>query len=133
MSLVVEIKLDTILIQTIEQIKRIFRIQDYHAWDIATKLKKCKVFCGRGSLLKRSCQPTVRENRSHFIFHIGTNDLSPRKSPERIPKLIAGVGSRLKYESRDINISIITVRNENFKERAAGVMITDEDCLQKGI
>ena len=32
-----------------------------------------------------------------------------------------------------MNHVIITVRNENFKERAAGVMITREDCLQKGI
>ena len=32
-----------------------------------------------------------------------------------------------------MNHVIITVRNENFKERAAGVMITHEDCLQKRI
>ena len=52
---------------------------------------------------------------------MGTNDLNFDKSSELIVKSIADVGPSLKNESRDANISSITVRDDKFKEKGAEV------------
>ena len=66
-------------------------------------------------------KPSVRENPDHFILHIRTNDLNSDKSPERIAKSVADVGSSLKNKSPDASISSITVRNDKVKEKTAEV------------
>ena len=81
-------------------------VKHLNGWEISKKLNKnCKVFVKTFSGAKTACthnyvNPSVRSSPNHFIFHIGTNDLSSNKSPEEIARSITDLALTLQHQSR---------------------------------
>ena len=48
---------------------------------------------------------SVRDDRDHFILHVGTNDLKSEKSPEFNAESIIDCPVSLTNEKRDVSIS----------------------------
>ena len=79
-------------------------------------------------------RPSLREHPGHFVLHIGTNDLNSNRSPELVTKSITDAGSSLKNDSQDVSISIIVVRNDEFKGKATQVNENLENlCAERNI
>ena len=81
-------------------------VKHLNGWEISKKLNKnCKVFVKTFSGAKTACthnyvNPSVRSSPNHFIFHVGTNDLSSNKSPEEIARSITDLALTLQHQSR---------------------------------
>ena len=77
-----------------------------NGWEISKNFNKnCKVFVKTFSGAKTACthnyvNPSVRSSPNHFIFHVGTNDLSPNKSTEEIARSIIDLALTLQHQSR---------------------------------
>ena len=50
-------------------------------------------------------KPSIRAKPNHFTFHVGTNDLTSKKTPDEIAKTIIDLASELKSEKSDVSIS----------------------------
>ena len=50
-------------------------------------------------------KPSIRAKPNHFIFHVGTNDLNSKRTPDEIAKTIIDLASELKSEKSDVSIS----------------------------
>ena len=50
-------------------------------------------------------KPSIRAKPNHFIFHVGTNDLTSKRTPDEIAKIIIDLASELKSEKSDVSIS----------------------------
>ena len=86
-----------------------------NGWEISERLPQCKVYVKHFSGAKTHCikdylKPSLRQNPSHFILHVGTSDLKSKKSSKAIAKEIMNVAISLKSEALDISVSNITVR-----------------------
>ena len=101
--------------------KSIFVIEDsmvkhLNGWEMSKKLNaNCKVFVKAFSDSKTICmhdyvKPLVRNSPDHFIFHVGTNDLSSDKSSEEIARSITDLATSIKNEKHDVSISNIIIR-----------------------
>ena len=56
-------------------------------YELSRKVENCKVYVKSFSGAKVMCmedyvKPTLREMPTHIIFHVGTNDVPTKKSPE---------------------------------------------------
>ena len=54
-----------------------------------------------------------RNDLSHVILHVETNQLDPELPPERISKLVIGVAKNLQTDTRAIGVSSIISHNKN--------------------
>ena len=77
-------------------------VKHLNEWEMSKKLNgNCKVFAKTFSGAKTTCthdylKPSVRGSSDHFIFHVGTNDLSSDKSPEEIVRSIVDLETSIK-------------------------------------
>ena len=72
----------------------------------------CKVFVKTFSGVKTTCmnnyvKPLVRSSPDHFIFHVGTNNLSLDKSSEEIGRSLIDLATSISNEKHDVSISNI--------------------------
>ena len=86
----------------------------------------CKVFVKTFSGAKTTCmnnyvKPLVRSSSDHFIFHVGTNNLSLDKSSEEIARSIIDLTTSISNEKHDVSISNIKIRADNKKLEEKGV------------
>ena len=63
--------------------------------------------------MKDYLKPSLRQNLSHFILHVRTNDLKSEKLFEAIAKEIMNIAVFLKSEVHNISVSGIIVRTDN--------------------
>ena len=88
-------------------------VKHINGWEISKRLQSdCKVYVKQFSGAKTKCMkdymnPSLRENCDHFILHVGTNDLNPKRSPELIAKSIVDLATTFKGNSRDVSVSNI--------------------------
>ena len=88
-------------------------VKHINGWEISKRLQSdCKVYVKQFSGAKTKCMkdymnPSLRENCDHFILHVGTNDLNPKRSPELITKSIVDLATTFKGNSRDVSVSNI--------------------------
>ena len=88
-------------------------VKHINGWEISKRLQSdCKVYVKQFSGAKTKCMkdymnPSLRENFDHFILHVGTNDLNPKRSPELIAKSIVDLATTFKGNSRDVSVSNI--------------------------
>ena len=80
----------------------------------------CKVFVEAFSRVKTTCmngyaKSSVRSSPDHFIFHVGTNDLSPEKSSEEMARSIIELATSIKIEKHDVSISNIIIQADDKK------------------
>ena len=77
-------------------------VKHLNEWEMSKKLNgNCKVFVKTFSGAKTTSthdylKPSVRGSSDHFIFHVGTNDLSSDKSPEEIVRSIVDLETSIK-------------------------------------
>ena len=86
----------------------------------------CKVFVKTFSGAKTTCMSNyvkllVRSSSDHFIFHVGTNNLSLDKSSEEIARSIIDLTTSISNEKHDVSISNIKIRADNKKLEEKGV------------
>ena len=87
--------------------------------EISKSLLQCKVYVKHFSGAKAECmkdylKPSLRQNPSHFILHVGTNDLESEKSlSNAIDKEIMNIAVSLKCEAHNVSVSNIIVRTDN--------------------
>lgn len=71
--------------------------------------------------------PTLRERPTHFIFHVGANDIPIKEDPNEIANNIANLATKLKRNC-DVSVSGIIARNNQFQWKAADVNQLNQLC-----
>lgn len=89
-----------------------------NGWEISKRLLQCKVYVKHFSGAKTQCakdylKPSLHQNPSHFILHLGTDDLKSEKYLNAIAKEIMNIAVSLKSEANNVSLSNIIVRNGN--------------------
>lgn len=62
--------------------------------------------------------PTLRERPTHFIFHVGANDIPIKEDPDEIANNIANLATKLKRNC-DVSVSGTIARNNQYQWKAA--------------
>ena len=84
--------------------------------------------------MKDHIKPTLREKRDHIVLHLDTNDLVSDWAPDLIAKSIVDVASSMKNENRDVTVSNIITRADNFKEKTNEVNdYLSKLCMERNI
>ena len=74
-----------------------------------------------------------RKTRSRFI-HVATNDIPTRRQPDITAEVIIDLALKLKTHSRDISVSNIVARNDEFRKKALAVSHKLNDlCKEKSL
>ena len=60
-------------------------------------------------------KPSLKSTPSHFILHVGTNDLISNQTSEAITKDIADLTTSLKNNQHGVSVSNIILRTDNSK------------------
>ena len=68
-------------------------------------------------------KPLLKKNPSHFIFHVGTNDLSCN-SPDKIVDSINSLAKIVSSKGVGCSVSNLTVRKDRLSEKAIEVKQT---------
>ena len=55
-------------------------------------------------------KPWIRAKPNHFLLHVGTNDLSSNRPPDKIAKTVIDLASELKSKKSGVSISSIIIR-----------------------
>ena len=79
---------------------------------------------------------SLRNPPHHFILHVGTNDLSSDKAPQKIAELIIDLACQLKNEIHDVSISTIILRTDDKNLNEKGIQVSvylKELCKEKNI
>ena len=64
-----------------------------------------KQFSGaKTKCMKDFKKPSLRENPTSFILHVGTNYLNTKRSPKLIAKSTVDLATTLKCNTRDISV-----------------------------
>ena len=71
--------------------------------------------------MKDHMKPSMREKFDCTILHVGKNDLNSNRPSDIIAKSIIDLTITLKSNSQNVNVSNITMRNDNFYEKAMEV------------
>ena len=71
--------------------------------------------------MKDHMKPSMREKFDRTILHVGKNDLNSNRPSNIIAKSIIDLTITLKSNSQNVNVSNITMRNDNFNEKAMEV------------
>ena len=83
-----------------------------------------KTFSGATvSYMEDYMKPSLRNLPDHFIFHVGTNDLSSEKSSMEIAKSTINLACRLKNEKHDVSFSTIIFRTYDKKLNEKGMEV----------
>ena len=71
-------------------------------------------------------KPCIRESTpDHIIFYVGINNLPLNKDPNNIAQLIIRLAKSVVTDNRDVTVSNITPRNDQWKNKVTEV----NDCL----
>ena len=86
----------------------------------------CKVFVKTFSYAKTTCmndcvKSSVRSSPDHFIFCVGTKDLSSDKSSEEIARTVIDHATSIKNKKHDLSISNIKIEADDKKSRRKDV------------
>ena len=86
-------------------------IKHMNSWDMSKKVHKseCKVYVKSFPGVKTSCmkdylKPSLKTTPSHFVLHVGTNDLNSNQTSEIIAKEIVDLAILLKNTQSDISV-----------------------------
>ena len=96
-------------------------VKHLHGWEMSKKLNvNCKTFVKTFSGAKTTCmsdyvKPSARSSPDHFIWHVGTNDLSSDKSPEEIARSIIDLAASIKSKRHGVTISNIIIPADDKK------------------
>ena len=72
--------------------------------------------------MKDYTKPCIRENNPyHLIFHVGTNDVSSNKKAKSIAESVVSLVKEVKASKRDVSISSIILRNDNWNNKVMEV------------
>ena len=72
--------------------------------------------------MKDYMKPCIRENNPyHLIFHVGTNDVSSNKKAKSIAESVVSLVKEVKASKRDVSISSIILRNDNWNNKVMEV------------
>ena len=95
-------------------------VKHVQRWNFTKRIgNKREIYVRHFSGLKVDCmkdcmKPCIRENNlDHFIFHVGTNDVSSNKKVNCIAESIVSLAKEMKISKLDVSISCITLRNDN--------------------
>ena len=70
----------------------------------------------------------------HIIFHVGTNDVPTKKSPDEIANSIVNLAISSKSPACDVSISNVIVRKDKHWKKAEEVNTRLEElCIEKNI
>ena len=102
---------------------------------------ECKVYVKSFPGAKTSCmkdyvKPSLRSTPSHFILHVGTNDLNSNQTSEVIAKEIVDLAISLKNNQHDVSASNIILRTDNSKLNAKRCKVNQvlyELCHERNI
>ena len=114
-------------------------IKNLKGWEMSKKLKNVNVYVRHFAGAKVRCmkdhiKPTLREKRDHIVLHLDTNDLVSDWVPDLIAKSIVDVASSMKNENRDVTVSNIITRADNFKEKTNEVNdYLPKLCMERNI
>ena len=85
----------------------------------------------------KDLKPSLQEDHDHFIFHVGTNDLSVERSPELIAKSIIDLATTLSRSgSYDVNVPNIianTTTQKWMKKDVRGNFYLKEMCKKRNL
>ena len=84
-------------------------VKHLNGWELSKRLPRCKVYVKHLSGSKAQCikyylKPSLRQNPSHFILHVGSNDLTSEKSSKAIAKEIMNIAVSIKSEAHDVSV-----------------------------
>ena len=80
-----------------------------NGWKISKILPQCKVYVKYFSDAKTQCMKDylkllLRQKPSHFILHVGTNDLKSEKPSKAIATEIMNIAVSLKSKACDVSV-----------------------------
>ena len=97
-------------------------IKHLNGWHVSKKVHKseCKIYvksfsCAKISCIKNCVKPSLRSTPSHFILHVGTNDLISNQTSEAITKEIVDLTTSLKNNLHGVSVSNIILRTDHSK------------------
>ena len=101
-------------------------IKHVNGCEMSKNLENCKVYAKSFSRSKVRCmkdhmKPSMREKPDHIILHVRTNNLNSERPIGLIAKYIVDVAIILKSNSQNVSVSDITMRNDNFNDKAMEV------------
>ena len=101
-------------------------IKHVNGYGMSKKIENCKVYVKSFSGSKVRCikdhmKPSTRQKPNHTILHVGTNYLISDRPPNFIAKYFVDLAITLDSNSRNVSISNIIMRNDNFNEKAMEV------------
>ena len=79
----------------------------------------------------------LENNPDHIIYHVGTNDVSPEKTPPEIAQSIVDLAKSVTNDNLQITVSSISPRNDQWKKKVNDVnkvllnLCKDEDISFK--
>ena len=77
-------------------------------------------------------KPTLRDfNPEHIILHVGTNDLSTKRTASQIVKSVIEFCQSLKTDAINITVSLIVPRYDNLSNKASEVNGTLMNIFKK--
>ena len=100
-------------------------VKHIRGYELSRKEKNYKVYVKSFLGAKVMCmedylKSTLREMPTHIILHVGTNEVPTKKAPYQITENIVKLAIKLKRNS-DVSISDISVRNDQYQKKAAGL------------
>ena len=68
--------------------------------------------------MKDYLKPSIRENNpDHIIFHVGTNDIPPEKTPQVIAQSIVDLATTVANDNLQVTVSSIVPRNDLWSKK----------------
>ena len=70
------------------------------------------------SCMKDYLKPSIRENNpDHIIFHVGTNDIPPEKTPQVIAQSIVDLATTVANDNLQVTVSSIVPQNDQWSKK----------------
>ena len=119
-------------------------IKRLNGWDMSNKVhqSECKLYVksfpkhAKTSCMKEYVKPLLRSLPTHFVLHVGTNDLNSNQTLEFIAKEIVDLATSLKNSQHDVIVPKIIFRTDNSKlnaKRCQVDKILSELCHERNI